>query len=68
MKSTSQITRRTLLKQAAVAGIGAAALPQIIPSSVFGANPPSKKLNIAVFACGGQARGDIGTAWEAKTL
>ena len=68
VKPSSPITRRTLLKQAAVAGVGAVALPQLVPSSVFGANPPSNKLNIAVFACGGQARGDMAHAWEAKTL
>jgi hypothetical protein len=59
MAKQSPITRRTLLKQAAVAGVGAVALPQIVPSSVFGANPPSKKLNIGIFACGGQARGNM---------
>ena len=59
MKPPSQITRRTLLKQAAAAGVGAVALPQIVPSSVFGANAPSKKLNIAMLACGGRARDDM---------
>ena len=42
MKQPSQITRRTLLKQAAAAGVGAVALPQIVPSSVFGATPPAR--------------------------
>ena len=59
MKHQSQITRRTLLKQAAAAGVGAVALPQIVPSSVFGADAPSKKLNIGILACGGQARGNM---------
>ena len=59
MKHPSQITRRTLLKQAAVAGVGAMALPQIVPSSVFGATPPATKLNIALLACGGRARDNM---------
>ena len=68
MKTPSQVTRRTLLKQAAVAGVSAVALPQIVPSSVFGANPPSMKLNIAVFACGGQARGDMGACMGSENI
>ena len=59
VKSPSQITRRTLLKQAAAAGVGAVALPQIVPSSVFGANAPSNKLNIGLLACGGRARDNL---------
>ncbi len=59
MKSSSQITRRALLKQAAAAGVGAVVLPQIVPSSVFGADAPSKKLNIGLLACGGRARDDM---------
>ena len=59
MNPPSQITRRTLLKHAAVAGVGAMALPQLVPSSVFGADAPSKKLNIGILACGGQARGNM---------
>ena len=59
VKHPSQITRRTLLKQAAAAGVGAMALPQIVPSSVFGADAPSNKLNIGVLACGGRARDDM---------
>ena len=60
MTHPSQITRRTLLRQAAAAGVGAVTLPQIVPSSVFGAGAPSKKLNIGLLACGGRARDDLG--------
>ena len=59
VKPSSRITRRTLLKQAAAAGVGAVALPQIVPSSVFGADAPSNKLNIAMLACGGRARDNL---------
>ena len=58
MKHRSQITRRTLLKRAAVAGAGVIALPQIVPSGVFGDYAPSTKLNIALLACGERARDD----------
>ena len=60
MKNQSRITRRTLLKQAVAAGVGAAALPLIVPSHLFGADAPSNKLNIAMLACGGRARDDLG--------
>jgi hypothetical protein len=59
MKEQSQITRRNLLKQAVAAGVGAAMLPQIVPSSVFGADAPSNKLNIGMLSCGGRSRDDL---------
>jgi len=59
MSHPSQITRRTLLKRAAAAGVGVMALPQLVPSGVFGADAPSKKLNIGLLACGGRARDDL---------
>ena len=59
MKAQTQINRRTLLKQAAATGIGAAAAPYIVPSSVFGANAPSNKLNLGFLACGGRARDNL---------
>jgi hypothetical protein len=59
MRHPSQITRRTLLKRAAAAGAGVMALPQLVPSGVFGADAPSKKLNIGLLACGGRARDDM---------
>ena len=60
MSHPSQITRRTLLKRAAAAGVGVMALPQLLPSGVFGADAPSKKLNIGLLACGERARDDLG--------
>lgn len=60
MKNQSRITRRTLLKQAVAAGVGAVVLPLIVPSHLFGADAPSNKLNIAMLACGGRARDDLG--------
>jgi hypothetical protein len=55
MKHRLQITRRSLLKGLGVAGIGALAAPHILPSGALGANAPSKKLNIAMLACGGRS-------------
>lgn len=60
MKNQSSITRRSLLKGAAAAGVGAVALPTLVPTGLLGADAPSKKLNIGVLACGGQALGDMG--------
>jgi len=57
MQHHSQTTRRSFLKQLGAAGVGAAALPQIVPSHVLGAGAPSKKLNIALIGCGGRGRG-----------
>jgi len=57
MQHHSQSTRRSFLKRLGAAGVGAAMLPQIVPSRVFGADAPSKKLNIALLGCGGRGRG-----------
>jgi len=55
MKHHLQITRRSLLKGLGVAGVGALVGPHILPSGALGANAPSKKLNIAMLACGGRS-------------
>ena len=49
-----QTTRRSFLKQLTVAGVGAYAIPQILPARVFGAPAANSKLNIALLACGGR--------------
>ena len=55
MKHHSQTTRRSFLKQLGVAGVGALALPHILPAGALGADAPSKKLNIAMLASGGRS-------------
>jgi hypothetical protein len=50
-----RITRRSLLKGLGAAGVGALVAPHILPSGALGANAPSKKLNIAMLACGGRS-------------
>ena len=54
MKS-SKISRREILKYTAAAAI----FPTIVPSSVFGENPPSEKVNLAVIGTGGKAHGGM---------
>jgi len=56
MPSRFQTTRRSFLKQAGAAGLGVVALPQIVPSHLFGADAPSNKVNVAMFSCGGRGR------------
>ena len=49
----NQTTRRNLLKGAAAAA-GAMAFPSIVPSTVFGQNAPSNRVNLAAIGCGGR--------------
>ena len=53
-------TRRSFLKAAVRGGIGLAVLPQIIPARLFGADAPSKKINVCQIGCGRMGRSDIG--------
>jgi len=48
--------RRLFLKNSLAATAGAFVLPTIVPSSVFGNNPPSDKINIGQIGCGRIAR------------
>jgi len=54
-----KISRRSMLKGAAAAG-AALALPAIVPSSVFGANPPSSRVALGHIGVGGQGGGLLG--------
>lgn len=54
MRYRSQFTRRSFLKGVGVAGVGALALPQVLPSRALGA--AADRLNIALLACGGRIR------------
>jgi predicted dehydrogenase len=49
--ATSRSSRRSFLKSISVAG---ALAPAIVPSSVFGANAPSERVNVAAFGVGGR--------------
>lgn len=49
--------RRNFIKKTATGAAGAMIIPTIVPSSVFGANAPSNKINIGQIGCGRIARG-----------
>src|SRR3954454_16091913 len=48
----SKLTRRGFLKTSAAAGAGVVGFPTILPGSLFGADAPSKKIQIAQIGCG----------------
>jgi len=52
---TPAFSRRSFLKRAALASTAAIAAPYILPSSVFGANAPSKRITMAFIGTGRQA-------------
>ena len=49
--------RRNFLKNTAASAAGAMVIPTIVPSSVFGKNAPSNKINVGQIGCGRIARG-----------
>lgn len=55
---TRQWDRRSFLKSAATAGAGVA-FPVIVPSSVFGASPPSTRIHVALIGIGNIMRGHL---------
>jgi predicted dehydrogenase len=57
-------SRRKFLKTSAL-GAGAVAFPSIVPSSVFGQNSPSKRVNLALIGCGSRM-GALGLRGFAK--
>ena len=58
MKSQS---RRRFIKAAVSSGVGLVVLPSILPSRLFGADAPSKKINVAQIGCGRMGRSDLGS-------
>jgi myo-inositol 2-dehydrogenase / D-chiro-inositol 1-dehydrogenase len=55
----SDQNRRSFLKTSIVGGASLIALPSIVPSSVFGATAPSKRINVAQIGCGRMGRADM---------
>ena len=51
----SKLTRRGFVTAAGAAIVA----PTIVPSSVFGVNAPSNRINVALIGCGNQSRGDL---------
>jgi predicted dehydrogenase len=56
MKKQNPVSRRQFLMASLATTAGAVALPTIVPSSVFGANAPSKVINVGQIGCGRIAR------------
>lgn len=55
-----QLGSNRLNRRQFVAAAGAAvAAPAIVPSSVFGKNSPSNRINVALIGCGNQSRADL---------
>ena len=52
-------TRRQFLRSSALIGGTALVAPTILPSSVFGANAPSKRVTLGIIGCGNQATVDL---------
>ncbi|HOX56835.1 MAG TPA: Gfo/Idh/MocA family oxidoreductase [Candidatus Paceibacterota bacterium] len=56
MKTNLPVSRRQFLQASLLAAAGASAFPTIVPSSVLGADAPSKKIQIGQIGCGRIAR------------
>lgn len=55
------LSRRSFLKRSALAGGATAALPQILPARLLGADAPSKKITVGFIGTG-----DHGTSWNLR--
>src|SRR5271154_7288373 len=53
-------SRRSFIKTSLVGTAGLAILPNIMPRSLFAADAPSKKINVAQIGCGRMGRSDMG--------
>jgi predicted dehydrogenase len=51
--------RRSFLKTSIVGSAGLAVLPNIIPRSLFAADAPSKRINVALIGCGREGTVDV---------
>lgn len=58
MKTTS-LSRRIFLKNTALTGATLAALPTLVPASVFGASAPSNRVVVGCIGVGPQGQGDM---------
>ena len=64
MHQHSQITRRSLLKTLGAAGVGACALPYLVPSRALAGEGANRKLNLALLGCGGRMGQILGSALQ----
>lgn len=59
MEKKRTLSRRGFLKRAAKVAGAAAAIPAIVPSSVFGVDAPSNKILMGAIGIGGMGRGTL---------
>ncbi len=64
MQQPSQITRRSVLKTLAAAGVGACALPYLAPTRALAEGGANRKLNLALMGCGGRMGQILGSALQ----
>ena len=64
---TRTVSRRDFLKASAAAGAGLA-FPMVVPSSVFGADAPSERINVGCIGVGRMGTGDLGEALGFKQV
>ncbi len=57
--STARFTRRRFLGRAACGAAGACLAPSIVPASVFAADAPSNRINVAMIGMGNQSTVDL---------
>jgi len=66
--NTNRISRRGFLKTTVAGAAAAAALPTIVPSSVFGADAPSNRITIGCIGVGRMGRGDLGSIMGSSSV
>ena len=62
------MNRRKFLRTTGITGAGIIVMPAIVPSSVFGKNAPSNRLNIAQIGCGRMGRGDMSSVMNQESV
>ena len=65
----NHVSRRRFLKTTVAGAAGTFIVPTVVPSSVFGANAPSNRINIGAIGCGRISRDhDIPGVWKADDI
>ncbi len=64
MQKHSLITRRSLLKTIGAAGLGACAMPHLVPARALAKEGANGKLNLALMGCGGRMGQILGSALQ----
>lgn len=64
MAQHSRLTRRSLLKTVAAAGVGAWTLPHVVPARALAGEGANRKLNLALIGCGGRMGQILGSALQ----